>query len=59
MEVALKIIVDCCNEPYIITGWANLFNGRVIGRKTKTPASRKISLQCHIQFVKECKFRIK
>jgi len=39
--------------------WASLFNGRVICRKPKIPASRKTSLQCQHKYGKECKFNIK
>jgi len=38
---SLMLLYTYC---YINQGWANLFNGRVICRKQKTPASRKTSL---------------
>jgi len=37
----------------------NLFNRRVICRKSKTPPSRKTSLLCPYKYGKECKFYIK
>jgi len=39
--------------------WANLFNRRVICRKSKTPASRKTSLLRQYKYGKKCKFYIK
>jgi len=54
---------DPSNGPGFFThstnrGWANLFNGRVICRKPKTPASRKTSSQFQYKYCKECKLYI-
>ena len=56
---AMLFFHSCFFTHSINQGWANLFNGRVICRKSKTPASRKTSLLCQYKYGKECKFYIK
>jgi len=53
---AMLIFHSCSFAHSINQGWANLFNARVICRKSKTPASRETSLQCLHKYGKECKF---
>ena len=56
---AILLFHSCFFTHGINQEWANLPNGRVICRKSKTPASRKTTLLCQYKYGKECKFYIK
>jgi len=56
---AMLLFHSCFFAHSINQGWANLFNVRAIGRRQKTPASRKSSLLCLHKYGKECKFYMK
>jgi len=53
---AMFLFHSCFFTHSINQGWTNLFNARVICRKSKTPASRKNSFSVNTNMVKNASF---